>query len=205
MLWPLRILAFFACILGLFGTPLQELFRIPLPNYYHHFVHFAAAHSPEPRLWLMGLSLGMAILGIAAGWALYHPARGMEGFRQKVIRPLPVYWLYCLWRGKYWLDEIWWAILVVPMFTVMRALAWFDRQIVDGIVNLVGGFTVLLSRAWRLFDIYIVDGIVNAVGYVTKAFGEIGKFVQTGRVQSYALIVFICVFAMVVVRILQLQ
>jgi NADH-quinone oxidoreductase subunit L len=195
MLWPLRILAFFAVILGLFGTPWANL--------YHHFVHFPAAHSPEPRLWLLGLSLGVAILGIVAGCVLYSP--GKEGIRQKVVRPIPIYWLYCLWRGKYWLDEIWWAVLVVPMFTVMRALAWFDRQIVDGIVNFVGGFTVLLSQAWRLFDLYVVDGIVNAVGYVTKAFGEIGKFVQTGRVQSYALIVFICVFAMALVRILQLQ
>jgi len=73
------------------------------------------------------------------------------------------------------------------------------------LVNLVGGVTVLLSRCWRLFDLYVVDGLVNAVGYLTRGLGEVGKFFQTGRVQNYALVVFVGVLAIILLKILQLQ
>jgi len=200
MLWPLRVLAGFALFMGLLGTPWGNL--------YHHFVHFPEVHSPEPKASLMLLSALIAGLGVLAGSVLYAPQWGMEGVRRRIVQPLainPAYWLYCLWKGKYWLDEMWWNLLVVPMFTVMRALAWFDQQVVDGLVNLVGGVTVLLSRCWRLFDLYVVDGLVNAVGYLTRGLGEVGKFFQTGRVQNYALVVFVGVLAIILLKILQLQ
>jgi NADH:ubiquinone oxidoreductase subunit 5 (subunit L)/multisubunit Na+/H+ antiporter MnhA subunit len=38
------------------------------------------------------------------------------------------------------------------------------------------------------FDKWVVDGLVNLTGYVTRGFAGTGKWVQTGYVRSYALL-----------------
>ena len=48
-----------------------------------------------------------------------------------------------------------------------RVLAWFDQNVVDGIVNGVGATVVGLSRLTSAFDMYVVDGIVNALAGIT--------------------------------------
>jgi NADH-quinone oxidoreductase subunit L len=72
-----------------------------------------------------------------------------------------------------------------------RLLAWFDQNIVDGIVNGVGSLTVGLSRVSAAFDTYVVDGIVNSLAGIAQFFGLLFRQLQTGRVQTYVVYVVI--------------
>jgi NADH-quinone oxidoreductase subunit L len=73
----------------------------------------------------------------------------------------------------------------------------FDLGIIDGTVNLVGKLTERCSWVSRLFDVYVIDGIVNGLGRVTSAVGQELRYIQTGRVQNYMIIVVISVLLLV--------
>ncbi|MFQ6015020.1 MAG: NADH-quinone oxidoreductase subunit L, partial [Anaerolineae bacterium] len=68
----------------------------------------------------------------------------------------------------------------------------FDsRWVIDPLVNWVGRTAFQLSGLNRLFDRRVVDGTVNLVADSTKGSGRVLRFLQTGRVQNYALVIFI--------------
>ena len=54
-----------------------------------------------------------------------------------------------------------------------------------------------LARQIMEIDYRVVDGAVNLTGLVTLASGEGCKYLETGRVQFYALIIFVAVLAFV--------
>ncbi len=71
--------------------------------------------------------------------------------------------LYKAAYHKFYIDELYLFITKKVLFNIIgRAAAWFDRTIVDGLVNLTGNTTVLVS-----------EGI---------------KKIQSGKVQQYAII-----------------
>ncbi len=71
--------------------------------------------------------------------------------------------LYQVWSDKYKIDEIYDASIIQPTFK-------------------------LSDRVLAVFDMKIVDGFVNAVGGTVRFFGSLLRFVQTGVVQTYALV-----------------
>ncbi len=175
---PLIVLAALSIFAGWIGWPGHNLF--------HHFVHFGEAEAEgfNPLVALMATSA--AGLGILLGWAIFvKQAISPSIFRQK----LP--WAYNLLANKYYLDEIYWAVLVKSLFFVTMVLAKFDQKIVDGLVNGVGYVTIGLSIVWAWFDKWVVDGVVNLVGGMTKLFGRMLRFTQTGMEQDYALFLFV--------------
>jgi NADH-quinone oxidoreductase subunit L len=70
-----------------------------------------------------------------------------------------------------------------------KVMAWFDQNIIDGIVNGVAAVTVGLARFSGAFDTYVVDGIVNFLAGITQFFGLLFRQLQTGRVQTYVVYV----------------
>jgi NAD(P)H-quinone oxidoreductase subunit 5 len=65
---------------------------------------------------------------------------------------------------------------------------WYIDDIYFGIVDRV--FLPLFKSVWNFVDMFIVEGVVNGAGLVTLSFGEVLKYMQTGRGQYYALVVF---------------
>ena len=70
-----------------------------------------------------------------------------------------------------------------------NGFAAFDLGVVDGGVNGAGWFTRLVADASRLWDLYVVDGFVNLLAFFVKVLGWVVRVVQTGFVQSYALLI----------------
>ena len=68
-------------------------------------------------------------------------------------------------------------------------LGSFDRRIVDGGINGAGLVTRFVSRASIWGDTWIVDGLVRITGFVTMFASFPARIVQTGFVQSYALVI----------------
>src|SRR6185369_17225840 len=72
------------------------------------------------------------------------------------------------------------------LWVLYRASAnkwWFDD--INNLLFVVIGGRIAYGMAW--FDRNVVDGIVNGIGAVTRRSGTDLARVQTGRVQNYAL------------------
>ncbi len=76
------------------------------------------------------------------------------------LRPGPV---YSLLANKFYIDELYLLLIRGLYFTLTAAVAWFDRHVVDGMVNLAGG--------------------------ASKKGGALLRRTLAGKVQGYALIV----------------
>jgi NADH-quinone oxidoreductase subunit L len=109
------------------------------------------------ELTLMGVSSGIAVLGVALGWFIWGKRRdiaeGMAGRFSAAHRLL---------LNKYYVDEVYDA-------TVVRPIQLFSRE-----------------GLWRGFDVGLIDGAVNGAATVVDAGSEVLRRLQTGSVRTYA-------------------
>ncbi len=209
MTWPLMILAFFAVILGLFGTPWA--------NQFHHLIGEAFEATPFD-LFVAGLSTVLALGGVVLGWLVY----GRKPLAAGQVDPLKR-WLgpvHTVLENKYYVDELYHLIFIRPAIWLAYTSFKFDnRWVIDPIVNLAGRVGVALSNfssfldnryvdgavhlVWRvavvlsgwnrLFDINVVNGAVDLAGRLTQIGGERLRPIQTGRVQNYLVVALVTV------------
>ncbi|MEE9276407.1 MAG: NADH-quinone oxidoreductase subunit L, partial [bacterium] len=104
--------------------------------------------------------------------------------------------LHRLIYNKYYVDEIYQACIVNPIYRLMDALWVFDAKVVDGAVNGSSLITVVTSRVSGVFDLMTVDGAVNGLASVIRFFSQMFKFIQSGMVQNYLFVMLLGVFLM---------
>jgi NADH-quinone oxidoreductase subunit L len=107
---------------------------------------------------VVGIAFAGRFFGIDVG-ALHLPARP-ERVREISGQP-GLSFLYRASLNKWWFDDLNHLLFIVIGGRIAAALWWFDREVIDGLVNGVGRSTVFAGRELRQ--------------------------VQTGRVQNYAL------------------
>ena len=132
MTGPMVILAFFAVVSGLAGTPLADYFaEIVSPS---EFATEALALEPhEFNLPLAALSVLVALGGIALAYALYVPkperaaalARRFSG-------------LYSFLDQGWYFDDLYDRVFVRPAMAIGRATREFDRRALGGLITGVG-------------------------------------------------------------------
>jgi NADH-quinone oxidoreductase subunit L len=114
---------------------------------------------------LLVISVAVAVAGVLTAWRLFGvqlgPIRGAGRPGQVRALTARIPFLYRASVNKWWFDDIYHVLFIVIGGRVADAAAWFDRN--------------------------IVDGIVNGIGSVTRRSGSSLARVQTGRVQNYAL------------------
>ncbi len=213
MTWPLMILAFFAAILGLFGTPWA--------NQFHHLIGEAFEATPfDP--FVAGLSTFLAVGSGFLGWVVY----GRKPLAAGQVDPLKR-WLgpvHKVLQNKYYVDEFYRLIFIRPLKWLAGILSKFDydwvinrivnyvglagiwlskvsgeidRIVVDGLVNLVGRAGRSLSSASGETDLRGVDGLVNWIANFVQACGRFIRPLQTGWVQDYLLIVIVTAIVLI--------
>ncbi|HEY1065898.1 MAG TPA: NADH-quinone oxidoreductase subunit L [Pirellulales bacterium] len=79
-------------------------------------------------------------------------------------------------------------LAVAPTLAIASAVKWFDRVVIDGIVNGAAQAAVWCARLDDRFDRGIVDGAVNALSKVIYETGLSLRVVQTGRLRQYVLL-----------------
>ena len=186
---PLMILSVFAVLVGLPGSPLMG-------NWFSHFIHFEESHT-EPSAFVMGLSIFVSLAGIFLAWAIYMKKIISAEFIAKRFSLV-----YNIFLNKYWFDELYDFAIIKPYLRLTRVSFRFDQEIIDGLVNLTAYIMVVVSRIKRWIDVYIVDGMVNGVAWVTKTSSEVLKLAQTGLVQNYALVIFLGVVIIIVLKLM---
>ena len=159
---PLIVLAVLAAFAGWVGLPEGILWGNRFGAYLAPSVAAlpgGEAHevSGGTLAFLIGTATVVALAGIYAAYAIY--GRPSPIADEAVARAPGVYRL--LWN-KYYVDELYEAIIIRPYVTLSRIF-------------------------WQVVDSQIIDGAVNGVGELVRWFGGRVRRLQTGNVQAYAL------------------
>lgn len=171
MTLPLLLLAVPSTLIGLVGMPFN--------NYFEEFIHPAsetavevAAHAEEFNLTEF-LIMGGSSVGVALIGITVASLMYLRGKIDPKAIAQTIKPLYEFSRNKWYFDDIYHNIFVVGLRRVARQVMEVDYRVVDGAVNLTGFFTLLS--------------------------GEGLKYLENGRAQFYALIVFGAVLGLVIV------
>ncbi len=202
MLVPLIVLAALAIVAGYVGTPFANGFEHNMaPVLGEHFERVLDSNlvgMPHGINWIVfAIGTLAAFLGIGLASIIWlKPVLRIE-------RLEPAFgWLAKVVENKYYIDEIYDATVIRGLMLLAAAMFWFDKWVIDYcIVNGVGYLSLVASRAWGWFDKNIVDGIVNLVGWVTVFFGRTLRNFQTGVTQQY---VFLLVVSLVLISLVVL-
>ncbi len=142
-----------------------------------------AAHNTGLEWGAMLLSVTVALLGIWLATAWYKRETGTPS-KLALSMPGP----YRAILNKYFVDEIYFGAFIRPLVKLCEGLWWWDRWIVDGIVNGARHLTVGASHASLAWDKYVVDGLgVNGTAASLQWFSRQNRRIQTGQFQHYAL------------------
>jgi NADH-quinone oxidoreductase subunit L len=89
---------------------------------------------------------------------------------------------------KYYVDEIYDALFVNRIKDLSIALGLVDAKLIDGLgVDGAGWLTRFASRISMWWDKWIVDGLVNFTGKFTRSLSVPIRMLQTGVFSSYAM------------------
>ncbi len=152
MAWPLRILAMFALFIGFLVGP-TGLFG----NYLHHAIGLGHGGHEGFNMGLVALSVGVVLAGIALAWLMYISKPALPKQVSTAFGPL-----YNLSLNKFYLDEVYTALIVAPLRGVARLSNWFDQFIIDPIVD---GFAVL-PRALSSVPLWMHNGLVPSYAMI---------------------------------------
>ena len=81
---------------------------------------------------------------------------------------------------------------------VARGVDWVNGHVIDFVVNGAGYLARILGRVVYAFDQRGIDGVINASGAATGLAGGFLRLFQTGRVQQYAIMIFVGTVLLVV-------
>jgi len=147
----------------------------------------------------LGLEFGLMFLSVAVAgagiWLAYRVYIEREGLADQ----LAAKWkgLYELVYHKYYMDEIYDALFVNRTEDLATSLGVFDVNVVDGLgVNGSAWLARFTSRVSMWWDKWIVDGLVNLSGNTVRLLSYPVRLLQTGLVQSYALFIVLGVLAL---------
>ncbi|MGC1201507.1 MAG: NADH-quinone oxidoreductase subunit L [Candidatus Acidiferrales bacterium] len=169
---PLTILAFFSIVGGWFAAP----HLIGGTDYFEKFLHpVFAMYAPQGAAGaeavaatsagggmelaraLLGWPVIVALLGLLVAWWFY--IKNTEA-PKRLAKSL--HGVYTLVLNKYYVDEIYGALIVRP-------LLWISTHVL-----------------WQGVDAGLIDGTVNGVGYVARESGSEARKLQSGNARSYA-------------------
>ncbi len=101
----------------------------------------ALPHAPE---WLSGLSIALALGGIAGAWVVYQRAWVSPAALRAAFGPLA----RAAERG-YGLDAVYAGLYRGVLLGLARVVGWVDRYLVDGLVNVASAWTLRSGAALR--------------------------------------------------------
>jgi NADH-quinone oxidoreductase subunit L len=137
MLIPLVSLATLATIMGFVGSPFSN-FWLQRFVYNHSVPHVA----PLETLWFgFALSAVLVVIGVGIAVALYWNA--------DVTKARAPEWLTRILQRRYYIDDYFYAGPAKIAGDAQWLFAWLDKNVVDRVVDFVGGLVVVIGDATR--------------------------------------------------------
>jgi len=163
--------------------PILEHWLAPVMAPSHAMVASRAMADPGLGLeiLLIAASVGVAFVGWGLARAFYKDARSTVPERIATALPRLHRWMY----DKYYVDELYQAVVLKPAYLLARAWSAFDATVIDGLVNGVAAVGRFVCNIDGAIDTYIVDGFVNFFANQTLRTGKYLRRIQTGRIQHY--------------------
>ena len=93
--------------------------------------------------------------------------------------------LFRLSCNEWYFDKIYNAIIVQSVLALGTAAFWFDRTIIDGIINRSAKLWIVLAKFAAWFDQHIIDGFLNLITLFVQSLGNFIRRFQGGKVQYY--------------------
>ena len=149
MLLPLVVLAILSAVGGAVGIPAVLGGAHRIEGFLEPVVGAAAASdtaSHAVELVLMGASVAAGLAGLVLAWSFYGKPAGRP---ERLAGAVPL--VHRLLVGKYYVDEIYNAVIVNPLVRISRGFLWkgIDAGLIEGIVNGVGGVLGNLAGGLR--------------------------------------------------------
>jgi NADH-quinone oxidoreductase subunit L len=146
-----------------------------------------AHHGLAKEIFLMVLSLSIAVAGI---WLAY------EFYRSKRIAPelLAEKWAraYQLLLHKYYVDEIYDALIVNRVKDLSTLFGLLDVKVIDGMgVDGAGWLARFGSRVSMWWDKWMIDGLLNFGAKFLQLLSFPVRLLQSGMFSSYAMVILI--------------
>jgi len=144
------------------------------------------------------VSVTVAIIGIGIAAYLWFQREELGPFRNLTKRNAAARAGYRFLENKFYLDDLYENVIVGGIKgPIARASYWVNQHVIDGVVNAVGRETVAVAReTYDVVDQKVVDGAVNGLAETTGETGSLLRYIQSGRVQRYALTLFAAVGAL---------
>ncbi|MFZ9046499.1 MAG: NADH-quinone oxidoreductase subunit L [Cyclobacteriaceae bacterium] len=137
--------------------------------------------------WLTPVSILLAVGGAAFGYYRYHGLKdqkeSVEVIRDEFDRSRKG--ILSLSFNAFFVDWFYTRVLSVAFIAFCKRLFIFDKKWIDGFINAVGVFTVLVSKAADLIDKILVDGIVNLLAGLQVWIGNMIRLFHASRVQLH--------------------
>jgi NADH-quinone oxidoreductase subunit L len=186
----LIVLAFGAVIISMIGIPYLWTHRPSLIEAYLAPVFVAAEHLPvryhhgeghAVEWMLMIFSVALASIGLGIAWVFYRGRNFSipEALKNRFSS------VHRVVHHKYYVDEVYAATAVKGFWALSYMSNWFDRVIVDGLVNAAGSVARFVASVDGIIDLYLVDGLVNLTGWLARALGALLRKLQTGQLSFY--------------------
>jgi NADH-quinone oxidoreductase subunit L len=146
---------------------------------------------------LAGIALVIFLLAVGLAYRIYGRGKPDEDptFNMGLLSTALV--------NKYWLDDLGYRFVVVPVRDKLSpAASWTSNVVIDGIVKAAGGATKRVAQStYDTIDQKVIDGGVNGAAFSAAWWSDKLKRIQSGDVQRYAgallagVIVLVLVFA----------
>jgi NADH-quinone oxidoreductase subunit L len=136
---------------------------------------------------LMAASVAFVALGFWLAYKLYLD-------NPKLHTKLAASWprLHNLLVHKYYVDEIYNALFVNRIKDLSTALGFFDSKVIDGLgVDGAGWLARVFSRISMWWDRWVVDALVDLLGWFPKFLSMPVRMFQTGVFSTYAVFILI--------------
>jgi NADH-quinone oxidoreductase subunit L len=138
MAGPLWVLALGSVVVGIV---VSERLPLTFPQFLAGDLGAALPHGPG---WLMPLSVGLAVAGLAAAWAVYQRGLVPAVALARAFGPLA----RAAEQG-YGLDTAYAAAYRAGLLGLATAVGWVDRYLVDGVVNAASAGTLRAGARLR--------------------------------------------------------
>ena len=187
---PLVVLAGFSIVAGLANASafgIEEFAKYVEPR-----VAFPPVLTPDFDLTLAAVSFALVILSLGIASVFWLDRKELRALKGLTDRNVAAKTAHHFLENKYYLDRLYEGKIVAGIKgPVANAAYWVNQHVIDGVVNLAGKGTTGLGRlVYRFVDQDGIDGAVNGIANETGQAGGLMTYIQTGRVQRYALILF---------------
>lgn len=103
---------------------------------------------------------------------------------------------------EWYIDRFYQQWIIKPVLGLSEACRWFDRNIIDGFINLLEKIAILLSKTAAWCDQYIVEGILKLITGIVTATGNFARNFQNGKVQYYLFSMLAAILALFILKII---